>query len=231
MHTPQWQSSCRTGCPSASVLPQRWEVLCLGSAPACGEGCRVAEQCRCLMAQPDEHCLLLESTRRWRWLPQPHQLCKTLIKCCNLSSEWLMNGFSCRNPGLWLVNFALPHGVPRYWWALQQQLGERGLCQPVPVSLVPTDSLREFSSRAGTGYVTEEIWKKAGEWVMVPWHRGPAAHLAQGALLAGISSTQAWMCSAESRDAQVQECPGTCVLGSPLCLDPGILGWPGWERP
>nr|XP_009939274.1 PREDICTED: protein CBFA2T2 [Opisthocomus hoazin] len=29
-----------------------------------------------------------------------------------------------------------------------------------------SDSLREFSSRSGTGYVTEEIWKKAGECLL-----------------------------------------------------------------
>lgn len=41
------------------------------------------------------------------------------------------------------------------------------LCQPFPVSLIPTDSLREFSNRSGTGYVTEEIWKKAGMCLLV----------------------------------------------------------------
>ncbi|KFO59643.1 Protein CBFA2T2, partial [Corvus brachyrhynchos] len=52
-----------------------------------------------------------------------------------------------------------------YHWAHERQLSGMRLCQPFPVSLIPADSLREFSSRSGTGYVTEEIWKKAEEAV------------------------------------------------------------------
>lgn len=66
-----------------------------------------------------------------------------------------------------LVNSTLPHDVPRYRRALGQQSGAMRLCQPFPVSLIPADSLREFSSRSGTGYVTEEIWKKAGKCLLV----------------------------------------------------------------
>lgn len=62
-----------------------------------------------------------------------------------------------------LVNPSLPCGVLSYRWAHEQQLGGMRLCQLFPVSLTPADSLREFSSRSGPGYVTEEIWKKAGE--------------------------------------------------------------------
>lgn len=72
------------------------------------------------------------------------------------------------------MNSTLPLDVPRYCWALKRQLGETRLCQPFPVSLIPTDSLREFSSRSGTGYVTEEIWKKAGKCLLVTLVRNSA---------------------------------------------------------
>ncbi|XP_017590613.1 PREDICTED: protein CBFA2T2 [Corvus brachyrhynchos] len=64
-----------------------------------------------------------------------------------------------------LVNPSLPRDLLRYHWAHERQLSGMRLCQPFPVSLIPADSLREFSSRSGTGYVTEEIWKKAEEAV------------------------------------------------------------------
>lgn len=42
------------------------------------------------------------------------------------------------------------------------------------MSFIPTDSLREFSSRSGTGYVTEEIWKKAGKCLLLTLVRDAA---------------------------------------------------------
>ncbi|NWQ83859.1 MTG8R protein, partial [Columbina picui] len=67
-----------------------------------------------------------------------------------------------------LVNCTLPYRCTEVPWGTcwaQQQSGEMRLFQPFSVSFIPTDSLREFSSRSGAGYVTEEIWKKAEEAV------------------------------------------------------------------
>ena len=58
----------------------------------------VAGRCRSLTACLCEHRLLLQTTRRREWVVRCHKLCKALIKCCNLSSECLMNSFDCRNP-------------------------------------------------------------------------------------------------------------------------------------
>lgn len=54
------------------------------------------------------------------------------------------------------------------------------------MSLIPTDSLREFSSRSGTGYVTEEIWKKAGKCLLVTSVRDSAGSVEVNTDAAGL---------------------------------------------
>ncbi|KFR15739.1 Protein CBFA2T2, partial [Opisthocomus hoazin] len=75
-----------------------------------------------------------------------------------------------------------------------------------------SDSLREFSSRSGTGYVTEEIWKKAGELRGEFLHRRVPS--TSGLLLVLISLHKRKSSSLVSAEQKPDGSPASLVLQS-----------------